>query len=74
MSSGQEGAAEPRFAGALALCGVAQVSAAAEVGAIDFAAAALLFERLGGGDVATQHIVMKATLKARDSAAAPVRE
>jgi DNA-binding LacI/PurR family transcriptional regulator len=34
-------------------------------------AAGLLFERLRGEDVPTQHIVMKATLKVRDSAAAP---
>jgi LacI family transcriptional regulator, galactose operon repressor len=34
-------------------------------------AAALLFERLRGEDVATQQVVMKATLRVRDSAAAP---
>ena len=36
-------------------------------------AAALLFERLGGKDVPTQRIVMKATLKVRDSTGAPDR-
>ncbi len=34
-------------------------------------AAALLFERLRGEDVPTQQVVMKATLRVRDSAAAP---
>ena len=34
-------------------------------------AAALLFERLRGEDVAAQQVVMKATLRVRDSAAAP---
>ncbi|HEV2117705.1 MAG TPA: LacI family DNA-binding transcriptional regulator [Terriglobales bacterium] len=36
-------------------------------------ATALLFERLRGENVPTQHIVMKATLKVRDSTAAPGR-
>jgi LacI family transcriptional regulator, galactose operon repressor len=36
-------------------------------------AAGLLFERLRGEDIPTRHIVMKATLKARDSTAAPGR-
>jgi DNA-binding LacI/PurR family transcriptional regulator len=36
-------------------------------------AAGLLFERLRGEEIPTRHIVMKATLKARDSTAAPGR-